>query len=171
MLSMLSSDCLTRFFPPFIFWQLCPKSGTRSILRMSEQFTTMAFSVDDLYGGFAQGTGLAKASPSELVLEFIVKDSLFEVLKSRVKEIRIPRSEIDSVWLKSGWFGTSVRIRVKSLKWLAELRGGDNGEVTLHVGRRERQRAAEFVAVLSTQPPGNDALIDTTQPSPPSRGS
>ena len=124
----------------------------------------MGFSVDDLYGGFAQGTGLAKASPSDLVLEFIVKDSLFELFKSRVKEIRIPRTEIDSVWLKSGWFGTTVRIRVKSLKWLEELRGGDNGEVTLHVARRDRDRAADFVAVLSGQPPAGNALVGTAQP-------
>ncbi len=131
----------------------------------------MGFSVDDLYGGFAQGTGLAKASPSELVLEFIVKDSLFEIFKSRVKEIRIPRTEIDSVWLKSGWFGTIVRIRVKSLKWLEELRGGDNGELTLHVGRRDRERAADLVRLLSAQPPPDNDLVGTAQPAPPSPAS
>jgi hypothetical protein len=130
---------------------------------MTEQFTTLAFSVDDLYGGFAQGSGLAKASLSELVLEFVVADSLLQVFRSGLKEIRIPRTGIDSVSLKSGWFGTTVRIRVNSLKWLADLRGGDNGEVTLHVARRDRERAAEFVRVLSVEQTTDVSDVKATQ--------
>lgn len=49
----------------------------------------------DLFAGFAEGKGLAKASPTELILEFVVRDSLVNLLKSRLKEIRIPRTEID----------------------------------------------------------------------------
>jgi hypothetical protein len=34
------------------------------------------------------------------------------------------------------------------MKWLADLPSCDNGEVTLHVARRERDQAAEFVQML-----------------------
>jgi hypothetical protein len=116
---------------------------------MPEQSIILPFTVPDLFAGFAEGKGLAKASPSELTLEFVVKENLLNVFKSGLKEIRIPRTEIDVVRLKRGWFGAKVHIRVKSMKWLADLPGCDNGEVTLHVARRDRDQAADFVQVLS----------------------
>ena len=106
------------------------------------------FTVPDLLAGLAQGKGLAKASPSELVLEFVLKDTLLDLFKTGMKEIRIPRSELDFVRLKRGWFGAKVNVRLKSMKWLAEFPGCENGEVTLHVARRDRDRAIAFVQLL-----------------------
>ena len=115
---------------------------------MPEPTVTLPFKVPDLLAGFAEGKGLAKASPSELILEFVVKDTVLDVFKSGVKDVHVPQSEIDAVCLKRGWFGGKVFIRVKSIKWLADLPGCDNGEVTLHVARRDRDRAVDFVQVL-----------------------
>ena len=84
--------------------------------------------------------------------------SLPYVLKTGVKEIRIPRSDIDAIQLKRGWFGATVRVRVKSIKWLAGLPDCENGELTLHVARRDRDRAVDFVRVLSPEnSPGTPA--------------
>jgi hypothetical protein len=102
-----------------------------------------------MFAGFADVRGLARASTSELVLEFVVQEALFKLFKSDVKEVRIPRDEIEFVQLRLGWFRTSVRIRVKSLKWLAALPGCNNADFTLRVARRDRGQAAEFVRVLS----------------------
>ncbi len=117
---------------------------------MTDPTVTLPFSVPDLLGGFAEGQGMAKASPAELILEFVVKDSVVNVFKSGIKEIRIPRAEIDVVRLKRGWFGARLSIRVKSLKWLADLPGCDSGEVNLHIARRDRDQAAAFVQVLQS---------------------
>ena len=119
---------------------------------MPDQSITLPFKVPDLFAGFAEGKGLAKVNPSELVLEFVVKDTVLQVFKSGVKEIRIPRSEVDVVRFKRGWFGGKVHIRVKSMKWLADLPSCDNGEVVLHVARRDRDQAAAFVRMLGQVP-------------------
>ncbi len=115
---------------------------------MPDQSVTLPFKIPHLIAGFAEGTGLAKASPAEVTLEFFVKDTVVSVFKSGIKEIRIPCEEIDVVRLKRGWFGDKVHIRVKSLKWLAELPGCENGEVTLHIARQDRDQAAAFVRLL-----------------------
>lgn len=73
---------------------------------------------------------------------------MLDLFKSSMKEIRIPLAEVDFVQLKRGWFGAKIHIRVKSLKWLAEVPGCDNGEVTLHVARRDRDQAVTFVQLL-----------------------
>jgi hypothetical protein len=41
---------------------------------------------------------------------------------------------MDVIRLKRGWFGANLHIRVKSLKWLADLPGCDNGEVNVGAG-------------------------------------
>jgi hypothetical protein len=115
---------------------------------MPDEIVTLPFTVPNLFAGLGEGAGLAKASSAELILEFVLKDTVLDLFKSSAKEIRIPRSEIDVVRLKRGWFGGKVSIRVKSLKWLADLPGCDHGEVALHVARRDRDRAAEFVRAL-----------------------
>ena len=115
---------------------------------MPDQSITLPFTVPNLFAGFAEGKGLAKVSPSELILEVVVKETVLDVFKSGMKEIHIPRSEVDVVRFKRGWFGAKVYIRLKSIKWLADLPSCDNGEVTLHVARRERDQAAEFVQML-----------------------
>src|ERR1041385_6689777 len=114
-----------------------------------DQIVTLPFRVPNLVGGFAESKGLAKASPSQLILEFVVKDTVLDLFKSNVKEVHIPHSEIDAMRLKRSWFGGKVFIRLKSLKWLAELPGCDNGEITLHVARRDQDRAADFVEMLA----------------------
>ena len=108
----------------------------------------LPFEVPNLFAGFAEGKGLAKADASELILEFVVKDTVLKVFKTGVKEIRIPRDEIDFVRFTRNWFRATVYIRVKSIKWLADLPGCETGEVTLHIARRDREQAAEFVRVL-----------------------
>ena len=102
---------------------------------MPDQSIALPFNVPDLFAGFAEGKGLTKASLLELVLEFVVKDTVLDLFKSGLKEVRIPRSEVDVVQFKRGWFEAKVHIRLKSMKWLADLSGCDNGEVTLHVAR------------------------------------
>lgn len=116
---------------------------------MSDETITLPFKLPDMFGGFAEGRGLAKVTPAELTLEFVLKDSLLNVLKSGVKEIRIPQPEIDTVRFKSGWFGGKVHIRLKSMKWLADLPGSDSNEVILHIAKADRDRAERIVKVLT----------------------
>jgi len=101
-----------------------------------------------MFAGFVEGNGIAKATPAELTLEFVVQDGVLNLVKSGVKEIRIPRGEIDWIQHKRGWFGDKVSVRVKSLRWLADLPGCDNAEVTLRISRRDRDRAGELVQML-----------------------
>ncbi len=116
---------------------------------MVEQTVVLPFEVPNLFAGFAQGAGLAKASASELTLEFVVKDTFLNVFKSDIKAISIPRQEIDQARFDRGWVRSKVFLRAKSMKWFADLPGCDSGEVTLFVARKDRDRAEEFVQALS----------------------
>jgi hypothetical protein len=115
---------------------------------MQDLSVILPFKVPNLFAGFAEGRGMAKASPSELTLEFVVKETVLSVFKSGVRELRIPQAEIDMIRHQQGWFRDTVCIRVRSMKWLEDLPGSDKGEVKLRVARRDRALAVDFVQVL-----------------------
>ena len=108
----------------------------------------LPFNVPNLIGGLAESKGLAKATASELALEFVIKDNVLNVFKSGIREIRVPQSEIDLIRLERGWFRDKLRIRFRSIKWLSELPGCHDGEVTLRVARRDREQTVDFVRLL-----------------------
>ncbi|HSU56421.1 MAG TPA: hypothetical protein VLT36_20345 [Candidatus Dormibacteraeota bacterium] len=115
---------------------------------MTDPTVTVPFKLPDLIGGLAEGKGLAKASPQELALEFVVKETVFDVFKSGIKEVRIPRSEIEAVQLQQGLFRDKLRVRVKSIACIQDLPNSETGEVVLHIARRNRAQAGDVVSVL-----------------------
>ena len=54
---------------------------------MPGQIVTLPFKVPNLAGGFAEAKGLANASQSEFILEFVVKDAVLDLFKSSVKAV------------------------------------------------------------------------------------
>jgi hypothetical protein len=56
---------------------------------MADQSVTLPFTVPNLFAGFAQGKGLAKASPSELVLEFVLKHALTANEEGRMRPLSL----------------------------------------------------------------------------------
>ena len=111
---------------------------------------TVPFRVPDLYAGLANGSGIATATPLELTLQFVVEDSVFKVIKTKVKEIRIPRAEIQSIRHRRGFFRDKLIVRVKTLALLQELPGCDNCDITLRVARRDRHQAGDAVLLLGS---------------------
>jgi hypothetical protein len=116
---------------------------------MGNESIVLPFKLPELWGGLAQAKGMARVTPGQLTLEFVLKDNLLSVLKTKVKEIHIPQPEIDTVRCKRGWFGGKVFIRLKSMKWIAELPGCDSNEIILRVARADRDAANAFVQALT----------------------
>lgn len=112
------------------------------------QFISLPFSIANVYQGFAEANGIAKASEAGLLLEFQVKDGLMGVLKSRIKEVQIPINEIFSVELQVIWFVTRLIIRTKSMAILSDVPGNKAGQIALWIARKDREVARELVSVL-----------------------
>ena len=107
------------------------------------------FSFPDVYQGFASGGGIATANEAGLTLEFQVKDGFFGVIKSGVRKVTVPLSELQSVVFKEGWFRNRLLIKVRSMTILADVPGNDVGQVELRVARSEARAAQALVSVLA----------------------
>lgn len=109
-----------------------------------QSFTSIPFKIEGMHGGFSQVEGIGKFSSAGIVLEFEAK--IFGIMKTGVKEVRIPLAEILDVKFKKGFlkFGAKIEIRLKSFAKLNELPSKD-GKVRLQIHRDDHSMAERSV--------------------------
>lgn len=108
----------------------------------------LPFRFTDLYAGLAEGSGLIHDEGTHLCLEFEVKDALAGILKSGVKHVRIPTSDIVSVNISQGWVNTTLVIQTAKLESVQDVPGMNQGRIVLKIARKDREAAEQFVAAL-----------------------
>ena len=114
------------------------------------------FSMDNLYGGFAECEGLLRDEGDHICLEYRVKDSVAGWLKSGVKQFHIPVADLVSVtltksWLGTEWLGVKIVLQANRLDVFRDMPGASQGRVELSVARNDRDAAERFVAGLHEQ--------------------
>jgi len=106
---------------------------------------SIPFSIS-VYESLGEAEGLIRFDEESLKLEFEVKDSIVGILKSDLKEIRIPLSDLESIELRKSWFSTSLVIQASSLRTTRQIPGSDQGRMTLSIARRHRADAAKMLS-------------------------
>ena len=111
---------------------------------------TVPIILDDVYKGFANGQGLLRHEDDHICLEFQISDAVVGLIKSAIKEIRIPIRDLVSVTLVKSWFPfrTNIVIQAKRLEVLREVPTAESGQVRLGIARKDRPAAERFVADL-----------------------
>ncbi len=106
-----------------------------------------------LYGGLGECQGLLLDEGEHLTLEFQIVDSVAGVLKSGVRQVRIPLKDLASVtltkgWLGNTWMGVTIVLQAARIETLKDAPGMSQGRVELSVARKDRDIAERFVADL-----------------------
>jgi hypothetical protein len=114
---------------------------------------TVPFTLSNVFGGFAEGEGLLHNEGTHLCLEFQVKDGILGVLKSEVRELRIPIENVASVtltkgWLGMKWFGVKIVIQADRMEAFHEVPGASQGRIELSISRKNHEVAEDFVYFL-----------------------
>ncbi len=109
---------------------------------------TIPFSVPDAYEGLADVEGLARFEADVLTLEFQAKDAFFGVVKSDVKEVRIPLADLVAAVFTRKMFGATLKLRVRSMALVETIPGASRGELTLKFARQDRDDAHALASRL-----------------------
>jgi hypothetical protein len=109
-------------------------------------FISIPFKTEAM-SGISQVEGIGKFSPAGVVLEFEAK--ILGLVRTGVKEARLPLADILDIKFKKGFFklGAKIEIRLKSFTKLNELPYED-GKIKLKIRREDHQRAEEAVKTL-----------------------
>ena len=112
---------------------------------------TLAFHFD-AYGGWGKVQGMAGFDERGLLLQFTTRDALFGVLKSGMREVRIPIEALRNVQYRAGflWLMPAIELRVRERSALKDLPESEQGRLRLRVAFRDRHEAREFAQELES---------------------
>jgi hypothetical protein len=112
--------------------------------------SAIPFLIDDACGGFAHCHGLIRDEGETLVIEFQTQDAIAGVIKTEVREARIPLKEIAGITLHQSWFGFSnkLALQLASMKQVTSLPGMRQGKILLPIARVDRDAAQRLVTSI-----------------------
>jgi hypothetical protein len=118
-------------------------------------FISIPFKVEGAHGGFSVVNGMAKISRAGVVLEFEAK--IFGMMKTGVKEVRVPIGEIEDLKIKKRFFKFTLEIWLNNFKTVSEIPNKD-GRVILQITKDDRDRAEQAIKILHNARAEKDAL-------------
>ena len=109
-------------------------------------FISLPFKIDGSQtGGFKTVDGIAKFSAAGIVLEFEAK--IFGIMRTGVKEVRVPLAEIETVEIRKKFFRHTLEIWLNNFKTLNEIPNKD-GRIVLQIAKDDRARADQIKRLL-----------------------
>ncbi len=118
-------------------------------------FITIPFKIEGAHGGFSVVNGMAKISRAGIVLEFEAK--IFGMMKTGVREVRVPIGEIEDLRIKKRFFKFTLEIWLNNFKTVSEIPNKD-GRIILQITKADRLRAEQAIRVLHNARAEKDAL-------------
>lgn len=100
----------------------------------------VAFTLPDA-NDFVDASGLLRYDKSGLHLEFQTKDAIFGVIKSGVKSVLIPHTQLRDLRFKKSWFSHYLILQTKDMKTLKDVPGAESGEVRLKIKKADAIQA------------------------------
>jgi hypothetical protein len=100
--------------------------------------------------GLSEAQGLLSSDGRGIVIEFRLADTLFGLVKSSTKEIRIPFTDVQSVRYEKKYLGmvASITIRARNMLALQAIPHAKVGSIQMRISRKDRQNAEELCLAL-----------------------
>ncbi len=112
---------------------------------------SIPFTLASLYQGLAEAHGRAHVDEDGFRIEYRVEDSVFGVIKSRVRELRIPFDDIADIEFIDRWYRRRLVIHLHSLHSVADFPASRSGRIELKIARAHRRHVREFHSHLTLQ--------------------
>jgi serine/threonine protein kinase len=99
--------------------------------------------------GWAVAQGVLRFDGSELMLQFQEKDNFVGILKSALKEVRVPLHDIASLRIQPRWCSTKLILQATSVGVLANVPTETLGRLRMNIARDDRAAAARLVDAVN----------------------
>lgn len=109
---------------------------------------SLPFKITNLFSDLAEAHGLMTIEGDYVRMEFQTQDAILGLLKSQLKEIRIPIQELNSVIYEKKLFGTKIILKANKLSTLSKVPGHEKGQVVLEISRKDRDVAEKLTSSM-----------------------
>jgi len=89
--------------------------------------------------------GIVRLEGLNIHIEYQSKDSVFGVVKTKVKELDVALDQIQVIQFKKGFFSQSLYIQAKQMKIFGDVPGSKQAGIDLKIKRSDR-KTAEYLA-------------------------
>lgn len=110
--------------------------------------SSLPFSIP-MYVGLAKADGLLRLEGNTLVLEFEIQDRPLGLLKSELRELRIPIFEIEHLELANGWLRKPrLIVQTESMRVSRQIPGSEHGTFELTLEPAHKLAARHFISTV-----------------------
>jgi hypothetical protein len=113
---------------------------------------SVPFTIESVFQGFAETQGILSVDGTDLKLEFQTSDNILGLLKSGVREVRLPLDKVEEIRFRKWLFSCSIIIRMAEMRVASEVPNFKQGEIRLSISRKHRQAAEDLVAAVQVAP-------------------
>lgn len=112
--------------------------------------SSLPFSIS-MYAGLAKADGLLRLEGNTLVFEFQVQDRALGLLKSELKELRIPIFEIEHLALANGWLRKPrLIVQTETMRVSRQIPGAEHGTFELTLDHAHKLAAKHLISTVET---------------------
>lgn len=105
---------------------------------------SVPFTIPGVSAGFVEVHGMLNFRNDTLILEFESKDALVGAIRSPLREVQIPLSNIKRLEFRKKWFSAEILLFAKSMSVLKSIPGTNSGMLKLKLKRRDRDEGRQF---------------------------
>jgi hypothetical protein len=110
--------------------------------------SSLPFSIS-MYAGLAKADGLLRLEGNSLVLEFQIQDRALGLLKSELKELRIPIFEIEHLKLANGLFRKPrLIVQTETMRVSRQIPGSEHGTFELTLENAHKLAARHLISTV-----------------------
>jgi len=103
----------------------------------------LPFKITNLYLGFAECNGILKILQNHLLIEYEIKDGIVNLVKSGIKQIKIPLDNMINIEYKKNIFLSKIILSLKTLKGINDFPLEDN-KLILNILRKYSELAITY---------------------------
>lgn len=109
---------------------------------------SLPFSIS-MYAGLAKADGLLRQEGNSLVLEFQIRDGALGLLRSELKELRVPVQDIEQITLKTRWLRPpKLIVQTETMRISKQIPGSRHGTFELTIDDEHKLAARHLISEL-----------------------
>lgn len=109
---------------------------------------SVPFTIKNVFQGFAESQGILRLNEDTLSIEFQTQDSIVGAIKSDVKNIELPISDIQELDFKKSIFGSTLSIRLSNFSEASKVPKQEPGEIKVTIKKKNIEAALSFVSYV-----------------------
>lgn len=133
--------------PVYLFKQAAGLMDAQRSLRTQSERAT--FSIEEVFGGMAETHGLARLEKDILILEFETRDSVIGMIRSGLKEVKVPVKDISAVRFEKKMFKTQLTVQGARMRSFKNVPGNKAGEIRLLFDKNARESSTRLATALA----------------------